>query len=181
MIYKFDVIKKVSKEPIVEQNTARRKGKNCAILEVNYCPGIGDVYLKPYYTYKNRDHAVGLKTVIGGYVSEEVSIGIGLGIDKYKKETVFPISLDVRASMTEENVSPQFIFNAGYALGVDPLLNGLVVNAAFGISTFIAKKTTWFFNIGYRSQGRTFDLPYVTNKNKRVNLSFATFNNGFAF
>jgi hypothetical protein len=117
---------------------------------------------------------------------------------KYKidKMRFIPITFDFRTHLTKTRWSPTLNLATGYAIGIDGVRGGLIINPQIGCQGFISEKVGVFFNVGYKWQGR--DQWYVSrtyqNQNSGGNLNFnnvystknilfgfLTLNTGFSF
>lgn len=193
-VFKYDEIEKMTKENLPADNsnniskvTDFKKSGFINLTEINYSPGIGEVKVGNY-TVKNDDYSFGFRTVNGYQLNEHLSLGIGVGIDKYKNTTLLPITFDARATILKGKVSPVFTANVGYAVGLNDVKGGLVINPQIGIKTYISKNVAYLFNVGFKWQGQ--EATYIsgynyyggyTTKTENVNFYFITISTGFAF
>ncbi len=197
-VFKYDDIEKITKENLPLENTGN-KSKETAFkksgfinqTEINYSPGIG--YLEyGNYNVKNTANSYGFRTVNGFQLNEHFSIGVGIGIDNYQNATLFPITLDSRVTILKGKVSPVFIWNFGYAVGLNDIKGGIIMNPQIGIKTFISKNVAYLFNFGYKLLGQ--EITYLDGYNysnpisktpifvtENINLKFLTISTGFAF
>jgi hypothetical protein len=189
-VFKYDEIEKMTRENLPtesyvnELNDAEfKKSGFINITEINFCPGVGNVEFNNYQ-YKNSDNSFGLKTVNGYQINEHFSIGIGIGIDKYKEATLLPITFDARATILKGKISPVFNANVGYSVGLNDIKGGLIINPSIGIKTYISKNTAYLFNVGYKLQSQEYFIyDYYSGfyVSKTVNFGFLTINTGFSF
>lgn len=189
-VFKFDEIEKMTKENLPmdysnnnSKGTDLKKSGFINITEINYCPGIGDINFGNY-TVKNEDNSFGFRTVNGYQLNEHLSLGIGIGIDKYKNATLLPITVDARSTFLKGKVSPVFTANIGYAVGLNDVSSGLIINPQIGIKTYISRNVAYLFNVGYKWQAQ--EVTYYTNsyydtKTENVFFQFITISTGFAF
>jgi hypothetical protein len=193
-VFKFDEIEKMTKENLPVDNsynnskaTDFKKSGFINVTEINYSLGVGDVIVGNY-TYKNVDNSFGFRTINGYQLNEHLSLGIGIGIDKYKSATLLPITFDARATILKGKVSPVFTANIGYAVGLNDVKGGLVINPQIGFKTYISKNVAYLFNVGYKWQGQ--EVMYFSGYNyyggystttENVNFQFITISTGFAF
>jgi hypothetical protein len=190
-VFKYDEILKITKEylPTDElQNSSNSKSYKKSgfinLTEINYCPGIGDITLGNS-TVKNIDNSFGFKTVNGYQINEHLSIGLGLGLDKYTNATLIPISFDARATFIKGQVSPVFNANVGYSVGLNGVSGGMVINPSIGIKAYISNNVAYLFNVGYKWQAQDvtyYQYSYYYNKQTtNVYYQFITISTGFAF
>jgi sRNA-binding regulator protein Hfq len=199
-VFKYDEIEKITKENAINNNsnnsgndtqtTGEFKKKGFINLtEINYCPGVGDVKFENL-SAKNEDYSFGFKTVLGYQFNEHLSLGLGVGIDKYKNIELLPLTLDTRVSILKGKVSPVFIGDIGYSFGLNGVEGGLVINPQVGIRTYISKNTAYIFNIGYKWQKQkvTYRYPssiyginYYAYSTEEVFFKFITISTGFSF
>lgn len=196
-VFKFDEIEKMTKENLPSNsynNSSRindlKKSGFINLTEINYCPGIGRVKYGNY-DFENIDYSFGFRTVNGFQLNEHLSLGIGIGIDKYKNVTLLPITFDARATILKGKVSPVFTMNAGYAVGLDDVKGGIVINPQIGIKTYISNNVAYVFNIGYKLQRQ--EVTYLTSYNnyyyyntytentENIFFQFITVSTGFVF
>ena len=184
---KYDEIEKMTKENLAVDNsnnnskvTDFKKSGYINLTEINYSPGIGDVKFG-YNTLKNDDYSFGFRTVNGYQLNEHLSLGIGIGIDKYKNATLLPITFDARATILKGKVSPVFTANIGYAVGLNGVKGGLVINPQIGIKTYISKNVAYLFNIGYKLQAQEVTNYTFSYKTENVYFHFFSISSGFAF
>jgi hypothetical protein len=194
-VFKYKEIEKMTKEnlPTDTNNNSKvtelKKSGFINLTEINYSHGIGDVKVGNN-TVKNNDYFLGFRTVNGYLLNEHLSLGIGIGIDKYKNAILLPITFDARATILKGQVSPVFTANVGYAVGLNDIKAGLVINPQIGIKTYISKNVVYFLNIGYKWQAQeeiyysdtfTYVYPYYFSKTENVYFKFITISAGFAF
>jgi hypothetical protein len=190
--FKYDEIKRMTKENQLLDNsnnnfkiTDFKKSGFINLTEINYGDGIGDVKAGNN-TLENDDYSFGFIIVNGYQLNEHLSLGIGIGIDKYKNTTLMPITFDARATFLKGKTSPVFIANVGYALGLDDVNGGLVINPQIGIKTYISKNVAYLFNVGYKWQARDvmtymyYDYGFSSSATS-VTYQFITISTGFAF
>jgi sRNA-binding regulator protein Hfq len=191
-VFKYEEIDKMTKENLPTENsnnnskvTEFKKNGFINLIEINYSPGIGEVKVGNV-TFKNYDYIFSFRTVNGYQLNEHFSLGISIGIDKYKYATLLPITFDARATILKGQVSPVFTANVGYAVGQN-VKAGLLINPQIGIKNYISKNVAYFLNIGYKWQAQeviyyTFTYPYYYNsKTEKVYFEFITISTGFAF
>jgi len=189
--FKYDEIEKMTKENLPVDNshnnpkvTEFKKSGFINLTEINYSPGISDVKVGNY-NVKNGDYSFGIRTVNGYQFNEYLSLGIGIGIDKYKEETLLPITFEERTTILKGKVSPVFTVNVGYAVGLNDVKGGLVINPQIGIKIYITKNIAYLFNVGYKWKDQEvtyFDYLFSNNyKTENAYYQFITISTGFAF
>ena len=191
--YKNDEIEKITKENLPVKNsfvknfnkiTDFKKSGFINLTEVNKYFGIGKVEIGPYSIGDNLQRPYGFKTVNGYQFNEHLSLGIGLGIDKYTSNNFqVPITLDLRATFLKGKISPVFIANIGYSFGLYKYKSGLVINPQIGIKTYISKNVAYLFNVGCNLWNLQYvGNPYITQNNvTTAYFQFVTFSTGFSF
>jgi hypothetical protein len=188
-VFKYDEIEKMTKENLPFDNsnvsaklTDFKKSGYINITEINFCPGIGDVKYENFKV-KNDDNSFGFRTINGYQLNEHLSLGIGIGIDKYKNATLMPITFDGRATILKGKVSPVFTANVGYSVGLNDVKGGLIINPQIGVKIFISKTVAYIFNIGYKWQAQEVSYRYTSRNTKTENVyfQFITISTGFTF
>ena len=160
------------------------------LTEISFCTGVGKIKEDYYSSSKNDYYSFGFRTVNGYQFNEHLSLGIGIGVDRYNNDaTLLPITFDARATIKKGRVSPVFTANAGYAIGLGSTIGqrsakgGLVFNPQFGLKTYIHKNVACLFNIGYKWQTMEFSdvygLYYYSNKDDIY--KYITISTGFTF
>ncbi len=201
---KYEEIEKIVKENLPGDNsnnnskvTVFKKRGFINWLEINYSHGIGNVNVQSY-TVKNDQFSYGFRTFAGYQFNEHLSLGIGFGIDKYKytnatryesTDARLPITFDVRTTIMKGKVSPVFTANMGYAVGLNGVKGGIVINPQIGIKTYISKNVVYIFNIGYKCQEQeetySFFNPHLYSGNYSYTdytiSQFITISTGFSF
>lgn len=187
-VFKYDEIEKITKENIpVENLTKGSKGTEFKkkgfinLTEINYCHGIGSVYVQDYYE-KSDAYSFGFRTVSGYQFNEHLSLGIGVGIDKYNNATYLPITFDVRATILKGKVSPVFAASIGYAVGSNTINYGLFINPQIGFKTYISKNVAYLFNVGLKWQEQDVLIYTYRSVDARSELfEYITISTGFSF
>lgn len=193
-VFKFEEIEKMTKEYLPTDNsnekhklTEFKKNGFIYLAEINYCPGVGDVKMGTQII-KNFDYSFGLRTVNGYQFNEHFTLGLGLGIDQYRSATLIPISFDARATILKGKVSPIFTGNVGYAVGLNNVKSGLIINPQIGLKVYISRNAAYLFNVGYKMQASAVTyIAYVDNFGRYItttdnaNFHFITVSTGFAF
>ena len=197
-VFKYDDIEKITKENLPLENTSNKSKlaefKKSGIIkqtETNYSPGIG-VIKYGNNSVKNTSNSYGFRTVNGFQLNEHFSFGVGIGIDNYQNATFLPITFDTRITFLKGKVSPVFIWNFGYAVGLNDIQGGMTLNPQIGIKTFITKNVAYLFNFGYKVLGQ--EITYIDGYNiltpgvltpriytENINFKFITISTGFAF
>ncbi|MCS6822101.1 MAG: hypothetical protein NZ551_09540 [Microscillaceae bacterium] len=168
-VFKYEEIEKITKKFLSNNSSNdnptskekkyaeeyKRKGFT-SVIEVGYCLPMGNIKVGNY-TAKNEDHTYTFRWVNGYQFNPHFSFGLGVGFDIYKKVNLVPILLDARLNLFKGEVTPSIILNGGHAFGLNGAESGTIFNPQLGIKTFISKKTSFVFNIGYRWQ----DYPAV--------------------
>lgn len=193
-VFKFDEIEKITKEKLPIDNSGKtskaadfKKSGYINLTEISFCPGIGTINVDNFLL-RNEDYSFGFKTINGYQINEHLSLGIGIGIDKYLNATLLPITLDTRVTILKGRISPTFNAIAGYSIGKSERECGLVVNPSFGIKIYITKNVGSYFNFGYKWQSKKIDR-YLSDENGNPIISgletstdgFITLSSGFTF
>ena len=159
-VYRIDEIEKFSKVEKVQSsnedtNNKKRKIKRFGytnISEINYGSGIEDYV---------DDYSYGFQTINGYLFNPNFSLGLGLGIDKYKSGATFaPLFADLRVNILASEVSPFLACGVGYSLGFDENKGGPMLNASLGVKFFVSQATALNFSIGYRMQDNEVNKYY---------------------
>lgn len=203
-VFKFEEIEKMTKES--QPNNKKTNGFSTTelkkrgfinITEINISSGIGQVKVGKNKV-DNTNNSFGFRTVNGFQINRYISVGVGVGIDKYKSVTYLPISFDARISILKGKFSPVFIANIGYALGLNNVKSGLCINPQIGIRKYISKNIAYLFNFGYKLQPQEITylqpkyiqtvsggvgsiLTYYTNETTTVNYGYLTISTGLSF
>lgn len=197
-VFKYEEIEKITKEPLnnsslkYSQNKKEfRKGAFFNITEINFALGIGNVEAGGN-KIANTANSFGFRTINGIQPKENLSLGIGIGIDKYENGTLMPITLDLRIFNTNKKVSPIFTTNLGYSIGLGDADGGIVLNPQIGIMTPISNSMLFLLSLGYKLQeskatylaGYNVYTPGVYTpylKTEQIYLQFVSFNAGITF
>jgi hypothetical protein len=190
-VYKFDEIERISKENIPIETPKNSQTINnykshgfINISEILYCQGFGLITYDGTQTYgNNTSHSFGFRTVNGIQINNHLSIGIGVGIDKYDIDTHIPITIDVRYSFINGKLSPTFNSNFGYSFGLDNAISGVEINPSIGIRSYISQKNAYFFNIGYKWSIQQYvpDSYQYTNESYSLYSGYISISTGFSF
>lgn len=194
-VFKYDEIEKMTKEKSnVENNNSGYVFMNSDIKtsgyvnysEIFYCAGVGNIKYATSSTMKNSDYSYGFKTVNGFYVKENISLGLGLGIEKFSNVSELPITIDARYLFTKGRVSPVFNTAIGYGVGLNGSEGGLIFNPSFGVKAYISKDIAYFFNLGYKLRTQEWTITYYysgysTSENETVLKHFISISTGLSF
>ena len=193
-VFKYNEIEKMTKENLPTDNsnnssnvTDFKKSGFINLTEINYSAGVGNVKIEDY-KFKNDDNSFGFRTINGYQFNENFSIGIGIGIDKYKNTTFLPITFDGRTTILKGKISPVFAANIGYAFGLNDIKGGVTFNPQIGIKTYLSKNIAYIFNFGYKLQAQIWDIPITDNVGQslgtlksKLYYNFISFSTGFSF
>ena len=196
-VLKYDEIEKMTKENLQidksmkpDKENNHKKSGFINISEVSFCPGIGTVNAGKI-SVKNNDYSFGLRTVNGYKINQHLTVGIGVGFDKYKNLSLLPLTCDVRASILKGVFSPVFNANFGYAFGLNSTEGSLVLNPTIGLKRSITKGIAYTFNLGMKwiqkeiitGYETTVDLPDGTGKKikEKRYFHFITISTGISF
>ena len=192
VVIKHDEIEKMTRENILEDHssniskTSKFKKKGFINLtEVNYNIGTGEV--KSEHSNINNDRrSFGFRIVNGYQFNENLSLGLGIGIEGLEDETLLPITIDFRVSASDGKVSPVFILNGGTGIGANDDFGKLVINPQIGIRVYLSKNVAYLLNFGYKWQQVEATIykgfyPYYTVKKEKVYFKYITISTGFSF
>ena len=213
-VFKMDEIEKMTRENPGPAETSPstfqlKKSGFAAMLEINRAWGFERYAIEnspaDYNQTFSGGRSFGVRFINGFRFSPHFFGGIGVGLDffpdiyyltnRYRidKARFIPITFDFRTHLTNTRWSPMINLAAGYAVGIDDLRGGLIINPQIGCQGFISDKVAVFFSVGYKWQGR--DQWYVSrvirNSNyyqnsydysqKNILFGFFTINSGFSF
>lgn len=123
--------------------------------------------------HENTDVSVGFQTVNGIKFNQNVSFGLGIGLDKYiiknfygeriKSNALMPVFTDLRINIGTGKIQPFFGQAVGYAFCVDQPVDygyyyeyddkgGIILSPFFGLKTNRPGKVNLTFSLGYRYQ-----------------------------
>jgi hypothetical protein len=193
-VFKYNEIEKMTKENLPTDNsynspnvTDFKRSGFINLTEINYSDGVGNVKIEDF-KFKNNDNSFGFRTVNGYQFNKHFSLGIGIGIDKYKNTTFLPITFDGRATILKGKISPIFTANIGYAFGLNDSKGGVTFNPQIGIKTYLSKNIAYIFNFGYKLQAQIWDIPITDNVGQslgtlksKLYYNFISFSTGFSF
>jgi hypothetical protein len=152
-LFYVDEIEKITKEPITKNKVSlddddviKPKFSNCT--ELLYSDGVGEVKLNGI-NFRNKLWSRGVRTVNGIKFSDNVSIGLGVGLDFYEKFTLVPITFDSRFSVSNYRIRPLINLNIGYSAGK---YDGAVFNTSVGFKTLLSSDVSLFMLVGYKNQ-----------------------------
>ena len=212
-VFKMDEIEKITREnPAPAEAPANkfqlRKSGFASMLEINRAWGFEQTVIENTATYSNQiflgGNSVGIRVINGIRFSEHFFGGIGVGMDffpeiinyssgRYTVEKIrfIPVTFDFRTHLTKTRWSPAVNLATGYAIGLDGVRGGLIINPQIGCQGFISEKVAVFFTVGYKWQGRdqwylrmvsqNFYQPTYEYLVKHINYGFLTINTGFSF
>lgn len=141
----------------------------------------------------NADHFTGFKVVMGYQFNYFFSMGVGLGIDKYERATLAPITLDIRFAKTEGKYGPVINLCGGQSFSIEKASSGYMINPSVGLRYYISEKIAMIFNLGYKWQEQQLALyssgqfspngsySSPSSSSQNVVFKFVTFNTGFSF
>jgi|SRR5688572_13336867 len=157
-------------EAISSFNEPDRNSSFINITEIGFARGI---------IHENRDQSFGLQTINGYEFDNRVSIGIGVGAEKYLGKsdydnkvsnlTLIPLFTDVRIYFGKGNVQPFVAQAAGYAFCLDQPVDynffgeydekgGIMLSPSIGLRTNNKAKANFIFSLGYRYQENTQEI-----------------------
>ena len=153
--------------------------------EISFSKGFGEVG-NGGSNNTNIDRSFGIRTVNGFQFSEYLSVGLGIGLEKYISALLVPVTFDLRFTFKKGKTSPTLNINAGGAPNIKGVKEGggFVVNPSFGIKTYVSRKTAFFFNVGYKIQQDSYNYQtgiYSQTISYSALLKFVTFSAGLAF
>ena len=133
----------------------------------------------------NDDSFLGFRIVNGQQFNPHLSVGIGIGMEKYGYATLLPITLDLNAALLKGRVSPVAGFSIRNALALNNVRSGLQLSPSLGLKVFTSGNTAFLFNVAYKSQdARALYLPgYYNyfNPDRKKYFHFVTFSTEFSF
>jgi len=158
------------------------------ITEIYYTSGVGTITILGF-PFKNEDESFGFQTINGALINENISLGIGVGYEKYKNAELVPLFLEARGYPGKnENLKPVLGLDFGYALGTGTASGGILIHPQAGVKSFITEKIAWGFTLGLKLQQQSISTlvydPYGTVTavyNENVFYKFLTFKAGFYF
>ncbi len=152
--------------------------------ELVYSPSYENINNEePYF----NEYSYGFRTVNGYQFNEYFSLGLGIGVDKYVKSILFPVTIDARTILLKGKESPYFSLNVGYSIGFNQAGNnigGLLLNPSIGIKMFISKRVAYYFGVGYKLRSQTntsIDLLNYSNTYSTIYSKFLSISTGFSF
>ncbi len=154
-VYTLEEIEKMAKEIDNSANNTNSYSNSkssgyTGIFEVNYLAALtsggGSLY--------------GIRYINALRTSQNFSIGLGTGINSGSGATQIPIFLDMRANFSKGNVTPFWLLNTGYCLGLSNTISTGMLGSGFGVKVFIAPAIAWHINLGYELQVTTTSNSY---------------------
>lgn len=141
-----------------------------------------------------------LKMINGYHFNDHLSLGLGLGFDKYNGLILLPISIVTNVTILKGENSPVFTLNLGYAHNENEksfkstlknsheytpnkLKHRIFINAQFGMKIPINNELFCLFNVGYKLQNQPFFIRQndgILNK-KTVSMGLVNFSTCFMF
>jgi len=129
------------------------KSRFINITEVSYSMGVGNVQL---YTleFENDDESFGFQTINGSLINEHLSLGIGLGYEKYNHIQQLPLFLEARCYLTKnKSVKPVFVGDFGYAFGLGSESGGgILLHPQVGLKVAVSEKVAYGVTVGLKFQ-----------------------------
>lgn len=181
--FKISEIEKIVKE--VNTNYDEKSKKNIVLSKYRF-------FNITEFVYGFSDKVIGLQTINGVTLGESISLGIGIGYDKYPDIGLSPIFLDFRYFITKNKISPfielpigqSFIIDYYARDGNEGNLSGFYTNPSMGIKFKISPNTAFNLSLGFKYQKSKEYLSY-----KNVNLDhwenrefgYINFKTGFSF
>ncbi len=147
-VYNIEEVEKMTKE--VSTTTPTETNKSFAktsgyvgIVEASHL-----VYVGEYST----GSLSGFRFVNALQTSSAVSLGIGTGLNFGSGGAIeAPLFFDLRANFMKGNVTPFWLFNAGYCLAVNNVGNrsSIMGGSGVGVKIYFAPKLAWLLHAGY--------------------------------
>jgi hypothetical protein len=103
---------------------------------------------------KNMDAGYSLRTVHGIALSNNFTVGLGIGADFYRNATFMPLTVDTRICIGKSSIRPYFDFGVGYSVPLDAPAGGLTLIGGLGIKA----GSNWAFSFSLRTQSGVFDI-----------------------
>ncbi len=179
------LIEKSANPELKKPSTTYRTKGYLRILETGFGLGIGEV---DGTSGKNTDRFFALKFVNAYQANESISVGIGVGFEKFRAVNTIPITFDLRFYPLKGKVSPTLNLAVGYGFDTKAFKNGikegegLVFHPSVGIKSFVSKRAAFLFHVGYRIQGgNVFVVNGFSAKTVPTYFKFITFNLGISF
>jgi hypothetical protein len=190
-VFSLDEIEKITKETEFKGigKTDYRSEGFINFTELSFCPGVGKKEVGSNPSVPNKDYSFGIRTINGYQANSNFSVGIGIGLDRYEKESFLPITFDLRYNILRGKVSPVVNANFGYSVGLNDYAGGPIINPSIGFRIFISRSTSYLFNIGYKWQSREYYALNKVRSNPTLYLyekksqfyQFMTFSTGLSF
>ena len=158
-VYNMDEVEKITKEAVLNSDRGQgQAGATGSFKEKGYL-NITEVSLGVGLGQASEDLSYGIQTVNGVLINPNFSLGLGIGVDKYKFATFVPIFADIRAYFLRSDVTPYFVGAIGYSLSFDSgSKGGLFVNPSLGVRFTVSPKAALDFSLGYRLQQSTYEF-----------------------
>jgi hypothetical protein len=195
-VFKNDEIEKMTKENSLNVESENlynftssdlKKSGYVNYSEITIFSGIGKIKYATNSSIENSDFSYCFRTVNSYFVSENISLGLGIGIEKFKEVSELPVTFDVRYTITSEKITPVFNTAIGYGVGLSGSEGGLTFNPSFGIKAYITNNVAFLFNIGYKLKTDEWNILYYTNgsyaytQQETVLMHFISINAGLSF
>jgi hypothetical protein len=191
-VFKLNDIEKLTKENVFSTKTIDstkiapfNKDHFVYFTELNYCSGAGN-----YTIMSNENNSYGLRQNIDYQFNDLLSLGLGIGIDKYRNMTLMPISFNTKFAILKKYIGPFIAANIGYGFSLHNTAGlrskgGLFVNPQIGMKSPISKHCSLIYNIGYKMQmynGFSYYQNYIYYGNwKNFYFHFLTIGIGIEF
>jgi hypothetical protein len=190
-VFKLEDIEKITKE-VEYKNIDKLAYKTegfINITEFSFCPGVGKKDIGDFPSIPNKDYSFGVRTINGYQPNSNFSVGIGIGVDKYEKESFMPLTFDIRYYILKGKVSPVLNANFGYSIGLNDFEGGAIINPSVGFKISVSKSISYVFNLGYKWQAREYYSSYKFRNNpplynyeiKSQFYQFLSFSTGLSF
>ncbi len=167
----------------------QKKSGYFILFETPISIGMGSVSVAGH-DLQNEDMAIGFRMITGIQEHRNIFLGVGFGIDKYQNIMLMPLTLDFRIPFSNDPITPMFILNGGYSIGIGDAIGGVIIDPALAFKIDIKdKNASVFFAIGYKWQQSEIDYTYLNYRNRNIYptykadvfVQFLTFNVGFYF
>lgn len=121
-----------------------------------------------------KETGFGLEATTGYMFHRLVGVGLGVGFDTYSiisnnAPAIFPVSMEVRGYLIEQNWSPYYALRAGYGLAakdeernINEARGGAMLHPAFGLRLGAREDVNFALDVGYRFQRATVERDVTT-------------------
>jgi hypothetical protein len=185
-VFEMDEIEKITKEKIKEKEPEKTEDETWE--EMDKALGVTEADKGPSTDFKKRgfncnldfgvfiDEAglsVPLRITLGGYIGRAVQLGFGTGVDIYT-DPWLPAYLDLRINLLPYRVTPQFVFNGGYAIDLERTeIGGFMGSGGLGVKFFFPNnKTAMSFTFGYNYQQARYRQSFATADSFFIRMGF---------